>query len=226
MDAFITASLMAIATGSAAGLRPYFTVCFLGLTKLLVPDAAPAMIADAVTLIPDQLTNYWVLGVTGLLGLCEFLVDKFQFLDSAWDAIQGILRPVFGALVGLQFGSEAGSTAAMIAGAALGGGSAALVSAGKSSLRAVVNLFPEPVSNFFTSLSEDAIVAVLLFCAILIPVVAGFLGVLLAAFAVFIFRRLRRRYKNAKLKAAEYREARARRSSDQGHTPSAGEILG
>lgn len=208
MDAFITASLMAIATGSAAGLRPYFTVFFLGLTKVLTPDAAPHLIADAVNLIPEQLTNPWVLGVTGLIGVCEFLVDKFQFLDSAWDTLQGVLRPVFGALVGLQLGAESGSTAAMISGVVLGGGSAATVSMGKSMLRAVINILPEPVSNFLTSLGEDAAATVLLVCALIVPVLAGVLGALLAVGAAVVFSKLRNRYKNAKKSFDQYKQAR------------------
>lgn len=225
MDMFVTASLMAIATGSAAGLRPYFTVFFLGLAKLITPDTAPSVIADAIALIPDSLTNVWVLVITGLIALCEFLVDKFQFLDSAWDVLQGILRPIFGALVGLQIGAEAGTEAA-ITGAVLGGGSAAFVGLGKSMLRAVINMFPEPVSNFLTSLGEDTAVVVILMCAIFLPLVAAFLGVLLAALAIFLVRRLGKRHKVRRLKAGEYREARSHRDNSGSTGPNLGDILG
>lgn len=225
MEMFITASLMAIATGSAAGLRPYFTVFFLGLAKVITPDSAPSVIADAISLIPDSLTNVWVLVITGVIALCEFLVDKFQFLDSAWDVLQGILRPIFGALVGLQIGAEAGTEAA-ITGAVLGGGAAAVVGLGKSTLRAVINMFPEPVSNFLTSLGEDTAVVVILMCAIFLPAVAAFLGVLTAALAIFLFRRLRSRHKVRKFRAQEYRVARSHRDNSESSGPSIGEILG
>lgn len=225
MEMFVTASLMAIATGSAAGLRPYFTVFFLGIAKIITPDNVPSVLADAIALIPDSLTNTWVLVVTGVIALCEFLVDKFQFLDSAWDVIQGILRPVFGALVGLQIGAEA-STEAAITGAVLGGASAGFISLGKSTLRAVINMFPEPVSNFLTSLGEDTAVIVILMCALFLPLVAAFLGILLVALAIYLFKKLRTRYKVQKLKAQEYRTARAHRGDNTGDAPTFGEILG
>lgn len=207
METFIAASLMAIATGSAAGLRPYFTVFFLGAAKMWVPDSAPQIIDDSVQLIPDQLANPWVLTVTGLIALGEFLVDKFQFLDSAWDVLQGVLRPIFGALIGMQLGADAG-TGAMITGAVLGGGSAGAVSLGKSTLRAVINLLPEPFSNFLTSVGEDAAAIILLVTAILLPVLALILALGLVALGIWLFVKLRRKYADAKASYAEYRERR------------------
>ena len=46
---------MAIGSGSAAGLRPYFTVLALGIAGLAIPDTAPEMIASAARQIPEQI---------------------------------------------------------------------------------------------------------------------------------------------------------------------------
>jgi hypothetical protein len=67
----LTASLMAIGSGSAAGLRPYFTVLALGIAGLVIPDTAPDMIASAARQIPESITNPWVLAICAVLAIGE-----------------------------------------------------------------------------------------------------------------------------------------------------------
>lgn len=197
MDGLVSTALVAIGTGSAAGLRPYFTVFFLGLAKLLIPADAPGAISGVITQIPDIVTDPWVLGFTGVLAVGEFLVDKFQFFDQAWDVIHSVLRPVFGALIGLQVGDEYGATA-MVTGAVLGGATATGVSVGKSTLRGLVNLLPEPVTNVLTSLGEDTAAVIVLIGVVVVPPLAALAGLVMLGIGIWLFVRLRRVFTAAK----------------------------
>ncbi|MBU8577687.1 DUF4126 domain-containing protein [Brevibacterium luteolum] len=196
MEGLVSTALVAIGTGSAAGLRPYFTVFFLGVAKLLIPADAPGAISGVITQIPDIVADPWVLGITGVLAVGEFLVDKFQFFDQAWDVIHSVLRPVFGALIGLQVGDEYGTTA-MVTGAALGGATATGVSLGKSTLRGLVNLLPEPVTNVLTSLGEDT-AAVIVLIGVVVPPLAALVGLVMLGIGIWLFVKLRRVFTAAK----------------------------
>lgn len=100
MDPAWTAALLAIASGTVSGLRPYFVVLTLGAVKALVPLGAAGPAAGVIEAIPEMLAQPWVLIVVGLLALGEVIVDKLPYLDSAWDGIHLVLRPLFGAALG------------------------------------------------------------------------------------------------------------------------------
>ncbi|MFB9775613.1 DUF4126 domain-containing protein [Brevibacterium otitidis] len=206
MEGLATTALVAIGTGSAAGLRPYLTVFFLGMAKLLIPADAPGAISTVVAQIPDILADPWVLGIAGVMAVGEFLVDKFQFFDQIWDVIHSVLRPVFGVLIGLQLGEDYGTTA-MVTGAVFGGATATGVSLGKTTLRGLVNLLPEPVTNFLTSLGEDLATVVVLIGVLVLPPLAALAGLSLLVFGLWLFLRLRRVYAAAKARISGRRSA-------------------
>ena len=211
MEGLVSTALVAIGTGSAAGLRPYFTVFFLGVAKLLIPADAPGAISGVITQIPDIVADPWVLGITGVLAVGEFLVDKFQFFDQAWDVIHSVLRPVFGALIGLQVGDEYGTTA-MVTGAVLGGATATGVSLGKSTLRGLVNLLPEPVTNVLTSLGEDT-AAVIVLIGVVVPPLAALVGLVMLGIGIWLFVKLRRVFTAAKARLSGNGSTPARQGS-------------
>ena len=47
------------------------------------------------------LANPWVMGTAGFAALCEFFADKLAWLDSVWDTIHTLIRPLGGALLAL-----------------------------------------------------------------------------------------------------------------------------
>jgi NhaP-type Na+/H+ or K+/H+ antiporter len=55
------------------------------------------------------LANPWVMGVAGFGAVMEFFADKVAWLDSAWDAIHGFVRPIGGALLALVPGAPSPS---------------------------------------------------------------------------------------------------------------------
>ncbi|GAA2996107.1 DUF4126 domain-containing protein [Kitasatospora albolonga] len=183
-------------SGWASGINAYAVVLLLGLLGRFGG-------ADSV---PPALERTDVLIAATVLFLCEAVADKIPYVDSVWDAVHTVIRPIAGATVGaLLAGQDPGSLGEVAAGAV--GGTTALVSHGiKASLRMAINTSPEPASNVIASILEDLSVAGLITLAIFHPWLAAsaaavllVLGALLVWFAVSRIRRFlaRRREKKA-----------------------------
>lgn len=185
MDAVWTAALLAIASGTASGLRPYFVVFTLGLVKAFVPVDAAGPAAGVIEAIPAMLAEPWILIVVAVMAIGDTLVDKIAYLDSAWDGIHAVLRPLFAAALGLGIGAEHGAGVA-VGTAVAGGVTAAGVSLGKMTTRAAVNMLPEPVSNVLVSLGEDVAAVVLLVLSFLVLPLAAVLAVILLIGAIVL----------------------------------------
>ncbi|GAA2832886.1 DUF4126 domain-containing protein [Kitasatospora paracochleata] len=173
-------------SGWASGINAYAVVLLLGLF---------GRFGGAET-VPPVLERTDVLIAAGVLFLCEAVFDKIPYVDTVWDVIHTVIRPIAGATVGaLMAAHDPGSLGEVAAGAV--GGVSALVSHGiKASLRMAVNTSPEPASNIVVSLLEDLSVAGLVTLAIFHPwVAASIAGVLLALGVLlvwFAFSRIRR----------------------------------
>jgi len=132
-----------------AGIRVYLTVFGVGLAGTMGWLDLPA--ALEVTQSP------WVLGVSAVLALGEFFADKIPGVDSGWDLLHTLLRVPAGAFLAAATPSpETGGdlNAGMLATGAGVALSSHLIKAGS---RALLNISPEPVSNWAASTSEDAI---------------------------------------------------------------------
>lgn len=90
--------------------------------------------------------------------------DKVMWLDSAWDTVHTLVRPVGGALLALAI-VDPSDPATQVVAFLLGGGASFLAHSGKASARAVVNTSPEPVSNVAVSTIEDVATLGLLWMA-------------------------------------------------------------
>jgi Domain of unknown function (DUF4126) len=173
----------------AAGINLYATVAILGLAQRL----------EWVTL-PEQFRvfdNDYVIGTAVVLYVIEFFADKVPWLDSLWDAIHTLIRPVGGALIAVVALGHASPTVEGLA-ALLGGTLAAGTHFTKAGTRAVANTSPEPFSNWALSLAEDAFVVGLSMLALKFPVAAAVvvtIGVIVMVwFATWIIRAVRRRW--------------------------------
>ena len=141
------------------------------------------------------LANPWVMGVAGFGAVMEFFADKVAWLDSAWDAIHGFVRPIGGALLALAV-VDAGDPATQAIAFLLGGAGALVAHGGKAGARAMVNASPEPFSNVVVSTAEDVATAGLLALALTYPVIAGAIALVLlglAAWLLFVARRFLKR---------------------------------
>ena len=103
----------------------------------------------------DVLANNWIIGIAGVGALAEFFADKIAWVDSAWDAIHSVIRPLGGALAQSMAIIDGGDPAWQVGSFLLGGGAAFLAHAGKAGARTLVNASPEPFSNVVVSTGED-----------------------------------------------------------------------
>src|SRR6476660_3634002 len=173
----------------AAGLNLYATVAILGLASRF----------DWVQLPPQfkVFDNDIVIGAAIVMYLIEFVADKIPWLDSVWDAVHTVIRPVGGALIAVATLGHANPTVQGLV-ALLGGTLAASTHLTKAGTRAVANASPEPFTNWFLSLGEDALVVGLGFLALKYPALAALVVLicvaLMVTFATWIVRAVRRRW--------------------------------
>ncbi|GGY13509.1 hypothetical protein GCM10008098_00170 [Rhodanobacter panaciterrae] len=130
----------------ASGIRLYATIFAAGMLGRFgyvhLPDG----------LLP--LTDTWVLVVSGVLMLCEFLADKIPAFDSVWDAVHSFIRIPIGTLLAWGVFKDSGA-GAQFAAALLGGAMVAGTHFTKAGTRALINTSPEPFSNWGASVGED-----------------------------------------------------------------------
>lgn len=122
------------------------------------------------------LANPWVLGAAALATLCEFFSDKVPWLDTIWDTVHTVIRPVGGALLATAIVDPTDPSMQVVA-FIVGGGGALLAHSGKAGARAVVNVSPEPFSNIALSTTEDVATSGLLYVTYAYPYVAGAVAV-------------------------------------------------
>ena len=173
-----------------SGWRLYFSLLAAGFAMRFDIIALPDQLAAL-----DVLANPWVLGIVGFGFVAEFFADKIAWLDSAWDGLHSIVRPLGGALLALAI-VDPGDPAVQIVTFLLGGGAALLSHGVKSSTRVVVNASPEPFSNAVVSAGEDVATVGLAALALSSPLVAVVIaGVMLIAsvIALLALRRIIRR---------------------------------
>jgi hypothetical protein len=172
-----------IAFALAAGVNVYATVALIGLSVrfgwVSLPPQYHAFGSDLV------------IGAAVVMYLLEFFADKVPYVDTAWDAVHTVIRPVGGALLAVTSLGDASPAATGLA-AILGGSVAASSHLTKASTRAAANASPEPFSNWALSLAEDAFVFGLGYLALTYPVAALVVAVsvlgCIVAFSVVILR--------------------------------------
>jgi hypothetical protein len=161
-----------------AGWRLYLVVAATGLAMRTGLVPLPEHL-DAL----QVLANPWIIGVAGIAALAEFFADKVAWLDSAWDAVHTLVRPIGGALLALAI-IDPGDPATQVLAFLLGGGGALLAHGGKAGARAVANTSPEPLSNIVMSSAEDVATVGLLWAAYEYPVAAAGIAACLLLVAV------------------------------------------
>ncbi|MBV9109190.1 MAG: DUF4126 domain-containing protein [Gemmatimonadetes bacterium] len=175
--------------GLVSGVNLYAAVLTVGLglrLGLIHPYAGLSQL--------QVLTHPAVLATAGALYVIEFFADKIPWVDSLWDTIHTVIRPLGGALVAA---TAVGSVnpAMRTAATLVAGGVAFSSHSTKAGTRVAVNHSPEPFSNILLSLVEDGFAIFGTWLAVTHPVVMMavvvlFLGVF-AWVAPKLFRLLR-----------------------------------
>lgn len=187
-------------SGWASGINAYAVVLLLGIF------GATGMTDE----VPESLQRTDVLIVVGALFVCEAVADKIPYVDTVWDSVHTVIRPVTGAVVAALLAGQSGSLPEITAGAV--GGSTALVShLVKAGTRMAVNTSPEPFSNIAVSTAEDLGVAGIITFAIFHPlpaaIVAGGLLLIGIVTTFFVASKIRRYWRRRAERRAERRIA-------------------
>lgn len=178
-----------------SGWRLYLCVLATGLAMhfgvLPLPEHLAAL---------QVLANPWVMGAAGAAAMLEFFADKVPWVDTAWDTVHTVIRPLGGALLALAVVDPSDPATQVIA-FVLGGGASLLAHGGKAGARAVVNTSPEPFSNIALSTIEDVATTGLLYLAYAHPVVAGGVALVLLALSIWLLLAARRVFKRIFVRA-------------------------
>ena len=147
-------NLLSVALGLAclAGLNLYLTVFATGL----------AIHFHWIVLAPQYqslsvLGNPVVIIISGVLFLLEFFADKIPWIDSIWDAVHTIIRPIGGALLAIQVLGHSTPMLDIVI-VLLAGTTTLAAHTAKATTRLLSNTSPEPFSNIALSVGEDAFV--------------------------------------------------------------------
>lgn len=173
----------------ASGINLYATVAILGLASRYEWVALPPQF--------QVFDNNWIIGTALVLYVVEFVADKIPWVDSMWDAVHTVIRPIGGAAIAVATLGEASTTTETMV-ALLGGALAASTHFTKSGTRVLANASPEPFSNWALSLGEDLFVVTLGLLALKYPAAAAIVVIIslaiIIALSAWIIRAVRRRW--------------------------------
>ena len=165
---------LAFTASWASGINPYLLVLMMGLIGRFTDWA-----------IPQGLERTDVLIIFAVLAVVDTIADKVMYVDSVWDAINTVIRPVAGGVVAALIAAP--NTDIPTAAIAAGGGLVALVThLAKASTRIAVNTSPEPVSNVALSTAEDVAVAGVVIVSVFNPWVAATIAGILLILGVVV----------------------------------------
>jgi hypothetical protein len=186
----LTALGYVIPLAFASGLNVYATVAVLGLCSHY-----------GLVTLPSQFRAFdhpIVIIVALAMYLVEFVADKIPWVDTIWDMLHTVVRPIGGALVAVTALGDVSPTVTTVA-ALLGGSVAMTTHLTKAGTRAAVNTSPEPFSNWILSLGEDLLAVAITYAAVRHPMLALAIAVALLlvilACASVLLRAVRRRFR-------------------------------
>ncbi len=162
-----------------AGINLYATVAIIGLAERYGWVDLPPQFQ----VFDNDIVIYGALALYAI----EFLADKIPWIDTVWDTVHTLVRPLGGALIAV---AAMGEAAPLLQGiiALMGATVAASTHVTKAGSRAAINTSPEPFSNSAMSLAEDGLVIGIGFLTLVVPIVALVVSVALLLL-IFVFSR-------------------------------------
>ncbi len=159
-DPIIQTIALTMGVAWASGINLYAAILVLGIMGS----------TGNITLPPDLmiLTDPLIMVAAGVMYSVEFFADKIPGVDNGWDTVHTFIRIPLGALLAAAAAGDI-QPSATIAVAILGGSMAASTHATKAGARMLINSSPEPFTNWFASLGEDAAVIAGLWTALHYP---------------------------------------------------------
>ena len=165
---------LAFTASWASGINPYLLVLLMGVLGRFTDWN-----------VPPGLERTDVLIIFAVLVVVDTIADKIMLVDSGWDALNTVIRPIAGAVVAVLIASPTVDLPDAVIAAA--GGTVALVThLAKASTRLAVNTSPEPASNVAVSVIEDTAVAGVVVVAISHPWLAAGIALVFLVVAVVV----------------------------------------
>jgi hypothetical protein len=180
--------LMGISLAACAGLRAWMPLLLLGI----LGRAGYVPLNDSFEL----LTHTGTLAALGVATVVEVLGDKVVAVDNLLDSLGTFLRPAAGTVLAGSLLTGMSPELSLILGLVTGGGAALAVHSGKSVVRAGVTATAPAhagAGNAALSVAEDVLAFGGIWAAILVPVIAFVVLVVLAFFAFRMIGRTRAR---------------------------------
>jgi hypothetical protein len=154
--------LVLILAGWSSGISLYLSVGLLGLCGHFGWIHLPGEL--------NVFSNPIVFSVAFIVFSVEFIADKVPYVDSVWDSVHTIIRPLGGILIGYMAGSEHGPVVQTVY-AMFAGTLAMNTHTAKAAERLAINTSPEPFSNIAASTAEQGLVIFLFWFFIRHPVI-------------------------------------------------------
>jgi hypothetical protein len=143
---------VALSLGTLAGVNLYLTVLVTGLALHFHWVILPSPLAGL-----EVLGHPSIITIAAVLYAIEFFADKIPWVDSAWDALHTLIRPIGAAALAIAAMGDAHPAFEVVA-ALLAGGMAFSSHTAKAGTRIAANTSPEPFTNIALSLLEDGLV--------------------------------------------------------------------
>ncbi|MGE5646132.1 MAG: DUF4126 domain-containing protein [Acidobacteriota bacterium] len=165
----------ALGLGFVAGFRLYLTVLVLGLAMRFNILPFSAQLGSLHVLADTR-----ILAAAAVLAAIEFFADKVPWIDSIWDSVHTVVRPLGAAILGSAAASGLDPALRLLV-MLLTGGVALSGHSSKAATRLAVNNSPEPASNIALSVAEDALAPLGIWLSlqhpfVMLAFVAAFLG--------------------------------------------------
>lgn len=186
-----TLETLCVALGFAtlAGLNLYLVVLVTGL-------AINQGWVDVSATYPELMVlgDPLVLTAAGIFFCMEFFSDKIPWVDSLWDSVHTLIRPVGGGLLAIHTLGSTDPAFDVVIGL-LAGGTTLVAHGFKSGTRLAINASPEPVTNILASVTEDVAVLGGLVLMGVNPILAAVFFLLFLGFSLYLTPKLFRRIK-------------------------------
>ena len=175
---------MGLSIAACAGMRAFLPLLVVGLLSHLgYLHLNPAF---------DFLGRTDALVVFGVATVVEILADKVIALDHLLDSISTVIRPVAGTVLAGSLLNHLDPLPAAALGLIVGGGPSLTVHAAKTVARyksSVLTPFHGGLGNTALSVAEDLVSTFGIWFAVVAPIAAAALGVLLLVVAVLVLKR-------------------------------------
>lgn len=163
----------------ASGVNLYLTVAGLGIAQRTGLIDLPGEMS--------VLSHPLIIIAALLMFAIEFFADKIPGVDSLWDSVHTVIRPIGAAAMGFMAMTDIGPIG-QIPVALMMGSVSADSHLTKATTRLAINTSPEPVTNSIASVTEDSLVLGALYLIVKHPIIAGICVVLFILFSIWFLK--------------------------------------